>query len=33
MLQTILAHSIKSKKHLGVAFIDLERAYDSISRE
>ena len=33
ILQTILAHSIKCRKQLGVAFIDLERAYDSISRE
>jgi hypothetical protein len=32
ILQTIIAHSIKSKQPLSLAFIDLERAYDSINR-
>jgi hypothetical protein len=33
ILQTIIQHSIKTKRQLGMAFIDLRRAYDSINRE
>jgi Reverse transcriptase (RNA-dependent DNA polymerase) len=33
ILQTILQHSIRAKRTLGLAFIDLKRAYDSIDRE
>jgi hypothetical protein len=33
ILQTIIQHSIKTKRKLGMAFIDLRRAYDSINRE
>jgi hypothetical protein len=33
ILQTILQHTIRTKQTLGLAFIDLKRAYDSIDRE
>ena len=33
ILQTIIQHSIKAKQKLGMAFIDMGRAYDSINRE
>jgi hypothetical protein len=33
ILQTIIQHSLKTKRKLGMAFIDLRRAYDSINRE
>jgi hypothetical protein len=33
ILQTCIQHSLKCGKKLGMAFIDLQRAYDSINRE
>jgi Reverse transcriptase (RNA-dependent DNA polymerase) len=33
ILQTIIQHSLKTKRRLGMVFIDLRRAYDSINRE
>jgi len=33
ILQTVIQHSIKAKRKLGMAFVDLRRAYDSINRE
>ena len=32
MLQTIIQHSVISKKPLSLAFVDLKRAYDSVKR-
>jgi hypothetical protein len=32
VLQTLLQHSIRTKRQLGLCFIDLERAYDSVNR-
>jgi Reverse transcriptase (RNA-dependent DNA polymerase). len=33
IIQTIIQHSVKTKKALGMVFVDLKRAYDSINRE
>jgi hypothetical protein len=32
ILQTIIQHSLRTKRKLGLAFIDLEKAYDRIDR-
>jgi hypothetical protein len=32
ILQTLISHSVKTKKPLCMAFVDLQRAYDSIDR-
>jgi Reverse transcriptase (RNA-dependent DNA polymerase) len=33
ILQTLIQHSLKTNRKLGLVFIDLRRAYDSINRE
>jgi hypothetical protein len=33
ILQTIIQHSIKTKRALAIAFIDLKRAYDGVNRD
>ena len=33
ILHTIIQHSLKAKRQLGLAFIDLQKAYDSIDRK
>jgi|JI9StandDraft_2_1071091.scaffolds.fasta_scaffold450382_1 Reverse transcriptase (RNA-dependent DNA polymerase) len=33
ILQTIIQHSLRAKRKLSLAFIDLQRAYDSIDRQ
>jgi hypothetical protein len=33
ILQMLIQHSMKTKNPLGLVFIDLNRAYDSVNRE